>query len=206
MVKSLSAAEKWARAQEGEAAFFASGDSAPSFARFKHLSRDSYPPPRLAGENILGHFPQSLNRVFRNFFLNHDQILQSLKHWHWLKVHRHSAFYCHVSGLDLDLTSHIEPSVSSDLVGRQKRGKSNSCHFDRIKLDWPKDWCVAVKSEKAQLCWMATNLVGMIRAIVANEKWEWQDLFLLQHLHLKRLTHPSPTCLKVHFHPLPSSC
>ena len=42
---------------------------------------------------------------------------------------------CHVSGLDLDLTSHIEPSVSSDLVGRQKRGKGNSCHFDRIKLD-----------------------------------------------------------------------
>ena len=63
MVKSLSAAEKWARAQEGEAAFFASGDSAPSFARFKHLSRDSYPPPRLAGKNILGHFPQPLYRV-----------------------------------------------------------------------------------------------------------------------------------------------
>ena len=130
-----------------------------------------------------------------------------LKHWHWLEVDRHSgAFYCHVSGLDLDLTSHIEPFVSSDLVGRQKRGKSNSCHFDRIKLDWLKDWCMAVKSVKAQLCWITTNLVGMIRAIVANEKWEWQDLFLLQHLHLKRLTHPPPTCLKVHFHLLASSC
>ena len=66
---------KWSRAclpqkseheprKEREAAFFASGDSAPSFARFKHLSRDSYAPPRLAGKNILGHFPQSLNRVF----------------------------------------------------------------------------------------------------------------------------------------------
>ena len=178
MVKSLSAAEKWARAQEGEAAFFASGDSAPSFARFKHLSRDSYPPPRLAGENIFGHFPQSLNRVFRNLFLNHGS--NAPEHWHWLEVDRHSGvFYCHVSGLDLDLTSHIEPSVSSDLVGRQKRGKGNSCHFDRIKLHWLKDRYVAVKSEKAQLCWIATNLAGMIRAIVANEKWEWQDLFLL---------------------------
>ena len=82
---------KWSRAclpqkseheprKEREAGFFASGDSAASFARFKHLSRDSYPPPRLAGENILGHFPQSLYGVFFGICsLNIDQIHQSFK-------------------------------------------------------------------------------------------------------------------------------
>ena len=62
-----------------EAAFFASGDSAASFARFKHLSRDSYPPPRLAGKISWDTFRSLLIEFFGIYSLNTDQILQSFK-------------------------------------------------------------------------------------------------------------------------------
>ena len=209
---------KWSRAclpqkseheprKEREAGFFASGDSAPSFARFKHLSRDSYPPPRLAGKISWDTFRSLLIEFFGIYSLNTDQILQSFKaltligSWSSLRCFLLSCFWSWPwSYFPHKALCELRPCWEA------KRGKGNSCHFDRIKLDWLKDWCMAVKSEKAQLCWMATNLVGMIRAIVANEKWEWRDLFLLQHLHLKRLTHPSPIWPKVHFHLLASSC
>ena len=62
-----------------EAGFFASGDSAASFARFKHLSRDSYPPPRLAGKISWDTFRSLLIEFFGIYSLNTDQILQSFK-------------------------------------------------------------------------------------------------------------------------------